>query len=289
MRKVKKMLVLPILAGLLLPTIACKDSVRYERYDNAGIYEVGAATIDAVKVRRLEIGWLGGSIEIEQNGALNVEVSEEGDIESNDEKMRYYLDGSTLKIHYCAAGVRVHDTEKNLRVSIPANLAIEVECTSARINVLDTLETSSFAMETTSGNLEAERIHCTGTAELDTESGNIKINELMADRVSADTTSGGISVEKLSTTSIDVETVSGAIYLGLQTAANGELESNGADVRLKLLNGIGAQITYTTFSGDLQTKKSNVKKGKTYLFAAEAEKGACSLNVETLSGNLLVE
>ncbi len=278
-----------LLAATSVFVAGCKSPVVYERYDDASLYQVGEASYTAAQVRAVEIDWLGGSVDFEQNAAGQVYIAEDEGGANEQERMRYYLDGSTLKIRYCESGIRVRDQEKSLRVSLPAGLSVEVECITARVNVLDALEVSNFSLESVSGHLEAERILCAGETEVETVSGNVEIIELTAAEFSAETVSGDISVEKLSADRLEVDTTSGALTFGLKKGTTGELDGTSGHVKIKLLEGLGANITYESVSGELSTRKTNVKTGKTYAFAPEEGKETCNLRVETFSGRLTVE
>ncbi len=289
MRKVWNILAATLIGITAFAVGGCKRSVRYDNYAYADLYQLGGASFAAERVQAVEIDWLGGNVEIEQNTAGKVEIIEEEGITKEEERMRYYFAGSTLKIQYCASGVRVQETEKNLRVSLPPNVSLDVDCVSARVNVLDSLELKALSIESVSGNIEVERVLCDGEVEIETVSGAVEILELTADGLSVDTTSGNVSVQKLSVQELDADTTSGALLFGVQKALTGEIESVSGSVKIKLLDGLGANLTIESASGELKTQKSYEKTGKTYVFSAAEDKGTCALKIETFSASVTVE
>ncbi len=289
MKKALKILAAAFFAVTSLSFIGCKGTARYESYADAKLYQTGGASFTQAQVREVEIDWMGGGVEITQSVDGEVRVSEETELADDAERMHYYLSGTTLKIRYCASGLRVRQTEKNLQVSIPAGTSLELDCASARVSALDSLELSSLSFESASGGFEAERIRCTGEADVETTSGNIEILELTADELSVETASGSVAIEKLSVRELEADTASGEIFFGLQAACTGEIDTASGRVELKLLDGLGSDILFRSATGQFRTKKEYGKAGSRYTFSPEQGKGSCQLNVETFSGDLAVE
>ncbi len=289
MKKVFKILTATMLAMAFFNVVGCKKSAQYDHYAHAEMYKTGGASFTVDQVREVEIDWLGGNVEIGQNASGEIHVQEETELTDEEARMRYYLEGTTLKIQYCASGRRVRETEKNLHLSLPKGIALDIDCTSARVNALNSLEFSEFSFECTSGNLEAERIHCDREMEVETTSGSVEIWELTADEFSAKTSSGNISVEKLSARELEGDGKSGRLSFGFQTAIAGEIESNGGDIKIKLMDGVGASILFDSAMGKCKAKDPHTKSKKTYTFAAAEGKGSCNLKVKTFRGDLTVE
>ncbi len=289
MKKAWKILSAALIAVTALGLVGCKKSAQYDSYADAKLYKVGGATFTTAQVREVEIDWLGGSVEISQNVGEEIQIGEDTELSKEEERMHYYLDGDTLKIRYCASGLRVREKEKNLHVSLPKGLELDVDCTSARVGVMDALEVRAFSFESASGNLQAERIVCAGEMEIDTASGKIDVLDLTADELSVESASGDVSIEKLSVRKLEADGASGALFFGLQSPLTGEIDTSSGDVRIKLLEGIGCSVTFDSTTGKCKTERSNEKSGRTYTFAPAEGKGSCTLSVSTASGNLTVE
>ncbi len=289
MKRRLKILAAAFFAVTSLGFIGCTGSARYDSYADAKLYKTGGASFTQAQVREVEIDWLGGSVEITQNADGEVRVSEETELTGDAERMHYYLSGTTLKIRYCESGLRVRQTEKNLQVSLPTGISLELDCVSARVSVLDSLELSRLSFESGSGGFEAERVLCSGAADLETVSGNIEILELTADELSVETASGSVAIEKLTARELEADTASGEMFFGLQAACVGEIDTASGRVEVKLLDGLGGDILFRSATGQFRTKKEYGKAGSRYTFFPERGKGSCQLNVETFSGDLVVE
>ncbi len=266
------------------------NSVAYVKYANADLYTVGGASFTVDKVKEVEVDWVGGSIEIAQSSSNTVEIVEDGGIENEEQKMRYYLDGNVLKIKYCQSGLRgnIKEQNKNLRVSLPAAASIEVESKTAVVTV-GVIAVNGFSIETISGNFTAERIEC-NQAEFETVSGKMTVGELITTTLSAETTSGDISVSHLSADFMDVETTSGDLSFGLERAVKGEIESNSADVTLTLGKGLGAEIHLENASGAFRSDKQFNKVGARYdIFGQDGVSTDCKLEIDVFSGDVFIK
>ncbi len=288
MKKVFKILTAILLAVVAVGSVGCRRALSYAGYADAELYKVGDVSFTRAQVSKVEIDWWGGNVEIAPSAGDELRISEDAELTSETERMHYYLADSTLKIRYCASGARVQETEKNLQISIPAGIALEFDCVSARVSALDSLELSSFSFESVSGSFEGERLLCGGEVDLETTSGSVEIFELTASELSAETASGSVSVEKLFVQELEADAASGEIFFGLQTACVGEIDTASGSVDVKLLDGLGGDILFKSATGQFRTKKEYGKSGSRYTFFPEQGKGSCQLNVETFSGDLTV-
>ena len=282
-----------VATGLLASSGCTTNVVRYEKYANAELYTVGSASVSAEDVRKVEIDWVGGSIEIEQTTSQTVQVLEEvnaGERSGKEsERMRYYLDGDVLKVKYCESGLRgnINTQNKELRVEIPAGIALDVDSVSASVT-LGVVESAELSVESVSGNISAERIVC-DNAEFETVSGKIIVGELIGASLSLESVSGTCSVTRLSVDALDAETVSGELTFGLQKALSAEIESTSADVTFTLGAGLGATLRLETATGKFRTEKEYGKTGSRYdVFGADGTSTDCLLEVDVFSGNVYI-
>ncbi len=274
----------------------CSDSIRYEKYANADEYKVGEASFAATAIRKVEIDWIGGSIEIEKSSGDTLHVVEDERSEKEEERMRYYLDGNVLKIKYCQSGLRtnIKAEHKNLRLDIPKGVELDLDCVSAVVTV-GVIEVSDFSVESVSGNITASRIDC-AKADLETVSGTIVIGELNATTsISMETVSGDVTVSGLSATFLEVESTSADVNLGLhltnQSAVEGfraEVESTSANVNFMLNADMGASIRFETGSGKFHSERAHTALGATR-YDIFGSLGKCLIEVETVSGNLRIQ
>lgn len=269
----------PICAALLclaaaFGLTACENEggMGYERYENAASYAVGNVDLDGAACTKVEIDWLGGSIEIEESadGLRVIEDGANSRLIHTDERMHYYLDGGVLKIKYCVAGHRgkIDEAGKNLRVELPKGVSIEVDCTSAN-TVVGVIETPAFFFESDTGNLNAERIRCS-RAELETVGGELNIGDIAADELSA-------------------ESVWGNMQFGFSESVRAELENERGDIRL-CLRGVGAQLVLEN-GASVVTDRAYTQNGRVYEFSQtlDGEVKLCTIEVETGGGKIYVK
>ncbi len=276
------------LAAISAAFSGCSNSEGYENYENASLYTVGDVSVDAAQIRKVEIDWLGGSIEVEQSSTADVRATEEEYGEREEERMRYYLDDGILRIRYCAPAWRgvTRAQHKNLRVSVPNGVSLEIDCTNALVTV-GILEVPRFSLENEKGNFTAERISC-DRAEVEMNGGRGAVGELIASNASLETGSGDLTVERLSADFLEAETNSGAFSFGVQNAMQGEIDSRSGNVSLTLAENMGANVRFETAKGKLYTEKAHESKAKSYHFPATEGGALCSVDVETISGDLYI-
>ncbi len=266
-------------------------AIRYDKYADAAEYKVGGATYATTQVKEVEIDWVGGNIEIEQaSSADTVHVVEDNASEKQEERMHYYLDGDILKIKYCAAGLRGNISEqyKNLRVAIPAGVALEVESVSAVITI-GVIDVTDFSLENVSGVITVEQITC-NDATFETVSGKITVGALNVTReLSLETVSGAFFVTNLSASFLEADTVSGNVTLGLYKAISGEIDSTSGNVTFVLGNGMGATLRYETNSGEFSCPNLQFNKNTGTMYEIIGNGTNCNLTVESISGNLTVQ
>ncbi len=277
-----------ILASLTAAgVVGCKKSAAHEKYANAELYSIGSATYRAEAVQKLELDWAGGSVEIEQSTAGELQVVEESAPTENAERMHYYLDGNVLLVKYCESGYKgkIREEEKNLRILLPAGTALDIDGGNTVVTSVGTLETPKLSWESADGNFTAEQVVC-DEAEVETASGKVSVGELKANKFSVETASGDISVTKLSVDSLEADSASGKLYFGLEAPLHAEVETASGNATFALKEGLGASVRFDTASGEFKTEKDYKKEEIRYVFEG-AE--VCNLNVKTFSGDLTVE
>ncbi len=268
----------------------CADSVRYGKYANAELYEMGSASFAAEQVRKIEIDWVGGNIEVEQSSDT-VEVLEDKESSKDEERMRYYLDGDVLKIKYCKSGLRgsIPVANKHLRVGLPVGIDLEIDNVDAVVTV-GVIEMTDFSVGSVSGKLMAERIVC-NEADVETVSGNATIGELIATEFALETISGDISVSRLSADFLEASTTSGDLTFGLQKAVKAKdgVESMSGDITI-VTNGLGGQIRFETANGIFSCDLEYGKVGSRYdIMGTDGTAVGFDLEIDTFSGNVFVK
>ncbi|MBQ8342632.1 MAG: DUF4097 family beta strand repeat protein [Clostridia bacterium] len=274
MKRKKILCLAAVLLGLSL--VGCKPSAErgFRFYDDAAAYEVGEFTCDNAAVKRIEIDWLGGNVEVEQSASDKTTVFEEENDLSEEKRLHTYLNDGVLHVKYCRSGChgKIDEMQKNLQVDVPKGVDVEINGVSANV-YLGILEAGELSVETDTGCVEAERILCK-SADIETHSGYIGIGALTADRAKLDS-------------------VSGEIHLGIPTCQNTEIETKNGNVTLYLQGDVCALIGFETQKGVLQTQRKYERKGQDYFFAFDGQNtvqgSPAKISVETESGNLRIQ
>ncbi|MBQ8685950.1 MAG: DUF4097 family beta strand repeat protein [Clostridia bacterium] len=289
----KRSLLLGLTAALTVASAAALGgcSVQSVQYENAHLYTVGETTIDQ-EVRSLDIGWLAGGVEIVLHDENTVVVEEEAarDLEAS-ETVRYYLDGSTLRVRFCEAGKwRLKSLpEKTLTVKLPRALVLHtlaVETVSADLNA-DGLAAERLEVDTVSGKADIQNASVTEYADLDTTSGDITL-ALTSDikEISVDTTSGKTRVSALSVEAFSVDTTSGGVQLTARTALKAaDIDSTSGNIVLYLPANAAFSLEFETVSGDFESDFATVKSGESYICG----ENGYEYSVESVSADVTVK
>ena len=255
-------------------------------YSENNTYSIAAAGIDAV-----QIDWISGEVVVKIGETEKIVFSEAGTGLTEKTALRYDVQGSTLDIHYCddQKFLNVNLTAKQLTVTLPAALAenlreISVETVSADVTIDDpAFRMEKLDFETVSGNLNA-MIDFAGTAELETVSGNLRVNGAIR-KFEAESNSGILSVTG-GTNEFKAESVSGDVLLDCRNEAPGglDIETTSGNVVLQLPQTADLTLAYETVSGDFDSAFAmSIHNGYYVIGGGHSEWG-----VETVSGDLTV-
>ena len=255
----KTKLLTAILVVLLVVTGAAS---WYIFRNNAGLssadadqYQAGNTEISS-PVESLDIGWTSGKVDIEYHAGTGIKVTETASRDlSEDEKLRWWLDGSTLRIRYIKSGINVtFNLNKSLTVSLPEGTTLKkatVSVTSADVNV-PVLTADEIFFDSTSGDIaavtETQRLNASST------SGNMRIQQNGdLDSAALTSTSGGISLTLAGAKNLEVRSTSGSIYVTASGAVgNVRLHSTSGSVVPDLMDTDNADFTST--SGEITAK-----------------------------------
>ena len=223
------------------------------QYANAEMYSVGPATLEDA-VENLDIHWIDGSVNIEYHAENTVVLSETSkkDI-PEDLKLRWWLDGTTLRIQYGKSGIwRTKNLQKALTLTLPEGFSLdaaEIHSTSADV-IVPSMDANSLLVESTSGdmNVAASAV----TISVVSTSGDIRVRQSgSADSVALSATSGEIVAELEDVATLTTASNSGNIDL-TQTGKSDalRLESTSGEIHATL-NDIG-QCSVKSTSGDIR-------------------------------------
>lgn len=222
-------------------------------YANAEKYTAGDTELSG-DIKKLEINWTSGKVNIAYHAENTVIVKETADKAMDDnQKLRWWLDGDTLRIRYAKAGFRISfNLDKQLTVSLPRDLVLksaDIGSTSADIYA-PALKADEIRLNSTSGNIEAgtdtKKLAASSTsgdvrvlqggsldsADLSSTSGSLSLGvEGSVKNVSANSTSGGVALTVSgSAGNVKLHSTSGNIYPTLSSLDKAEISATSGSV-----------------------------------------------------------
>ena len=279
-------------------------------------------SVEPARVRKIEVDWLGGSVNIytaEQSAQISVKEESTAPL-AESEKMVCAIDGDTLRIHFLGDAYRgSYDGEKHLDVGLPRELVsaghfeeIKVETTDAYTIVgadvagrikLSTVGGDARVMGATCPTVEIETVNGSvgvvdgtwGKVELSTVSGAIELAGEVENAV-IETTSGKVDIAGALGT-LDVESVSGNLILATERALRLDAETVSGSIYLTLPAQDGFTLDYETEKGSFDSALTE-REGtliacgdhETHYTVPALEGGEMSeLEISTVSGTLTIE
>ncbi len=295
--------VLVILGGCAVLIFSDNIGLTYAHADK---YTAGEKTFTET-VENLDVTWKSGNIRIEYNNSNEIRLTETGNkAMSEDDRLRWWLDGTTLRIQYAKSGrFVIFDTlQKELTISLPEGIVLktaEIHTTSGDMdipalaadeaklsvtsgNVKAIADVRTLEVSATSGELDIHAIGETDSVTIKVTSGRITAALDDAKRASVKSTSGDITVSG-KVGEADIDATSGKINARLDAFRKLKIEVTSGDVKATLPeNDGGFTCAASMTSGDFNYSGFNKvsKDGKTYTFGD----GKNDCTIKTTSGNI---
>lgn len=304
MKKIISIVLAVIMAAALTVSLsACGVASIYEHADK---YSVGSNAVLTDTVDSLELEWQSGRIDIVYHDSREILLSEKSSSSLSDEiRMHWWVDGTTLRIHFAASGqVITGNLKKNLTVTLPADMifsAFKLNVTSGDVQVSKI--TADYAdLNTTSGNIsgtvQAKEIKATSTsgnialtqqgetedAVLDTTSGNIEFSCDTVGTLKADSNSGKVTVNAVKAQKAEIASTSGKIsFSSAGMPERLKLDSTSGDISVKVPRDASFTLNVDQTSGDFFYQDIALKKqGDRYV----AGDGAAAFDFGSTSGDI---
>ena len=295
------------------------------RYAGEEKYTPGNASIRE-PVRNLDIHWINGKVRIEFHSGETILLSETSDRDiPEDLRLRWWLDGDTLRVQYAKPAFRMSWTQKKeLTLTLPEGITlndVRIDATSSVLE-LPALRAETLSLATTSGDIlaaaEASVIRCTSTSgrialqsladareiQAEATSGSVQIDAARADRLKVSLTSGDIAIRAAQTGTLDASSTSGRIdadigELGtgrIHTTSGGiavkaaaltslDLDSTSGGVHASLPAEPGLTVRADTTSGRFEHNLPLTRTGDQYVCGD----GHAAVRLNTTSGNILLD
>ncbi|MBR3016098.1 MAG: DUF4097 family beta strand repeat protein, partial [Clostridia bacterium] len=208
----KKLFSVLMLVIILLSFCGCGFSASAS-YPNADRYSIGSFTYDAYRVNAVEINWTSGRVELKESDGTQLSVTETTEGLTQDQQMRWWLDGSILRIQFWKSGYSdtLTNKEKRIEVEIPKDISLTVKVTSGEVKAgdhqlkdvkitatsgnirLGAVNADDMEIQATSGTVQTGPVRVQNQLKAGCTSGNIKMENAMADKIILDMTSGDIT------------------------------------------------------------------------------------------------
>ena len=312
----KKVVFLVMLVVIVSGFVACDTAsavIDNYIYENSDSYTVGGGSVSANEVNNLSISWISGAVNIiGDSNATEITLEEENAPTDEKLKMRYFVDGTVLRIRFMKSGANVLKSfaGKVLTVTVPTEKTfeeIEVENVSASCK-MSGIKAVSAEIENVSGKLDVtsceigkkglslgnvsgkiEVTDCTvGEEGIEAEnvSGNIAINSDVSGALNLKNVSGNIRFTGNASGKIDTENVSGDTELSLNNVPKAmDVEAVSGDIVLNLSETTpGFRLTYETSSGEFTSNVPTKDESNVHLFGDES----LVIEAESTSGELTV-
>ena len=231
---------------------------------------------------------------------------------SDDQKVRWQLDGTTLRIKYGDSiiqgifGFLLGNNNRSLTVTLPEDLvldSLEVSVASADVttdllhsanadlsaasgdmNVLLAGDMENAAFSSASGNITAS-LETAEAVRADASSGDLFVTLQTAGQFAAGTSSGEITLKAGEITDLSIKSASGEVYAALAKAPEeASISTASGDVTAALPEDADLTITVTTASGDFTSQLPVVMDGKTYALG----NGSGQMSISTASGDISI-
>ena len=258
---------------LLLLTALLLTACNTYTYDGATAYRTasGELALETDDVQALDVDWVAGSVTVEAWEGDTVRVVENAKVSlSAGDKLRYRIDGKTLRIRYMQESVLSADLiAKDLLIQIPASLLLtelELDTDSANAEIKD-LSCTRYALESISGDITVASVGSVQVLELDTVSGASRL-----------------TFEALS--HFEIDTFNGDVKLACQEApGDGEIATVSGDVELVLPEESGFTVEFQSTSGVLTSDLPLTVSEKRYVYGT----GDSRYQIETATANVHIK
>lgn len=268
---------LAALLALVMMLASCNlfinTGLHMEIYANEDKYSIGDFEYDAENIKAVDIEWIFGNVTIIPTMNEKLSVNENADNIDDDLKMRYFIDGSTLRIKFCKSGLRRTMTEsakKALTVEIPDNISLKVNTVSSDVSFGASGQTlhslrldftyKKIEIETVSGKIDFSDLGQSGAGDyyvmgvvcdelaLSSISGKISAEIFECNNAKVESTSGSVNVAGIIKT-LNAKSVSGSMNFNVWMCTSAKIESVSGNIET---SGSITSLTAKAISGDIE-------------------------------------
>ncbi|MBR3016786.1 MAG: DUF4097 family beta strand repeat protein [Clostridia bacterium] len=280
-----------------------KKPLYYTSYENANAYSVGSFSYDAQTIDEVNVTWISGTVQFKQASGNVLNVKEEDGNLAEKQRMRWQLDGRTLRIQYWASNYGTDkDLNKTLTVEIPDGINLHVEVKKGAIMMGSHHLKHLNAQITSTGDVEAEALVIEQECILNDTAGNLHIRSVTAQEARVSSKLGETRIDNLDIQGqLEMTSVWGTLKLGTVKAEEVKIEKyedvqmgldsckavdikmTKGNINLTLKRDLGATVDFSTGSGKLNGK---IVRDSDQTVIGD---GSCKIKVDVSMGNLTVK
>ena len=297
-----------LLCAVIITSTGLFSLAGISGYADAEKYTAGGTEITG-EVKNLDINWTSGKVTVAYHAENTVTLTESAKRAlSDDEQMRWWLDGDTLRVQFAKSGIRLNMPEKELTLTLPEGTELKearIHTTSADMEIQALKAEENILLESTSGDIQANAE--AWIIRTNSTSGNTKIRSTgKLGGVVVYTTSGAIDLEVEKCLEIETGSTSGQIRISAGEATNtATVQSTSGNIRISLtkmtkllkINATSGDITAVlpeepgftasvdTTSGKFTYELALSKDGSNYVCGD----GSAKVDIDSTSGNVRIE
>lgn len=251
-------------------------------------WESGNAVIED-EVSAVSIDWSAGDIDVisGEGGSLLIEETSKKEI-ADEDRLRWYLDGSTLYIRYSSAKSFFHfgkSLDKHLTVTLPESSRLEkLEIDSSAGDVNTAVSAENLEIDCSAGDAVIRTEDPTDTMDLDFSAGDIRLEAGEIGKLELDSSAGDVEFTVSRIGSMDFDVSAGSVKGELTSFDSGEFDISAGSLELTLPSDADftakADISAGSFNSDIPFQK----QGKTYTFG----EGKAKLDIDISAGNVTI-
>ena len=251
--------VLKVLSALCAAVLLMAAGTNLLSLAHAEQYHIGDAEISSA-IKNLEIDWTSGAVHIAYHSGNTIRISEKTTgVISKDMRMRWCLDGDTLRIEYDQPGFHLFSViphDKELTVTLPEGITLEkadIHSTSGGL-FIPALRADSVKLKSTSGDIHAAVSARTIKSKL--TSGDIELQVMSAaEEITIESTSGDITLESAwAADKTEIDSTSGEIRAAIKQTDEFKVKSTSGDIHAVLGNVKTANIKSTSGKVTVETE-----------------------------------
>ena len=303
--------ILAVAAGLGAAVMLAGCAITFGssvHYSDSEKYTAGNREITD-KIEALDIDYMSGEVTLKavDGNVLSVEETARKELYTEQE-VHTWVDGSTLRVRYCAAGngIDLNNLDKRLTIEIPSDWKlgdVTIDITSGDVTCRD-IETADFNCSASSGDMDievsADTIRMDATSgdlnliqkgeskdiSIEVSSGTVRGDIEKAGTVNVSATSGNIDIECESVNSFRSDVSSGTEkYTFEKMPESIESDATSGDLTFYIPSNSDVTLRVDQTSGDLHYDMSFSKDGEKYV----AGNGTNRMDISTSSGDIYIK